>query len=212
MKTIEYNIHKYDFRGIVERYLDVTNLETLHVEHKFQEVLVYGTDQDQDLHRLFYQNMDENPEFVDLYNEFIHQCVLPNFNEQVLYQKYPTFRVHQPENLGVFAFHRDSEYNHNPKSINIFMPFTSAFDTNTVWVESERDKEDYSPMNLEYGQMNIWDGANLKHGTKLNETSVTRVSVDFRILPIRHYDENNILSSKSKNRKFVIGDYWQQVK
>ena len=47
-------------------------------------------------------------------------------------------------------------------------------------------------MNAEYGEYYIWDGANLKHGNKMNESDISRFSVDFRVLPYSKYDEDNM--------------------
>ena len=49
----------------------------------------------------------------------------------------------------------------------------------------------------------------LLHGNKLNDTGVSRVSVDFRVLPVSKYEENNKVSITNKT-KMIIGDYWEK--
>ena len=82
----------------------------------------------------------------------------------------------------VFIGTRD--YGHNPKEINFFVPQTPAFETNTLWIESEEGKEDFEPVTLKPGEFLRFDGANLMHGAKENHTGKTRVSFDFRIMPV----------------------------
>ena len=79
-------------------------------------------------------------------------------------------------NLAVGGYHKDRDYNHSEHEINFFVPLTEAFDSNTVWVESEEDKGDFSPMEASYGEYYMWNGANLTHGNKKNDTGRTRVS------------------------------------
>ena len=66
-------------------------------------------------------------------------------------------------------------------------------------------------MDTNYGEFYLWDGANLLHGNKLNDTNNTRVSFDFRILPRSKYNEDNIKESITNNTKMVIGEYWSEL-
>jgi ectoine hydroxylase-related dioxygenase (phytanoyl-CoA dioxygenase family) len=109
----------------------------------------------------------------------------------------------------VFEFHKDKQYQHNQEEVNFFLPFTDAYDTNTIWVESEEDKGDYSPINANYGQVVMWNGCHLSHGNKLNTTSNTRVSCDFRVIPLSKYDEDPNASAIYSKMKFIIGDYYK---
>ena len=214
MKTWNYNTEIYDFKKIVQQYLDYDDLSTIHADLAFDKKLTNiagdAPDQKTKIHRMFYSNMDSNPIFKETYDSFIKE-VVPEIvgTDDFLYQKFPTFRVHQPENIAVFAYHKDKEYNHSPKEINLFLPVTRAFDTNTVWAESEEDKGDYSPINCEYGEVVSWDGANLRHGNKDNKTGLTRGSFDFRILKREDYNANEIKESVSNSKKFVEGDYFE---
>ena len=91
------------------------------------------------------------------------------------------------------------------------MPLTNAFDTNTIWVESEEDKGDFAPMNCNYGEIIQWDGSNLSHGNKLNKTGKCRISVDFRVIKKSEYIESN-QSSINTSIKFAIGGYYKVTK
>lgn len=206
---IQYDTKRYDFKSKVETYLECENLELIHEREKFQETLKHGTDQSQGLHRQFYSGMDLDLEFYDLYTSFIREVVYPRFNEKLIYQKFPTFRVHQPDNIAVFGWHRDRDYNHSPAEINYFMPITKAFGTNTIWHESKQGLEDYHPMEVDYGALVEWDGANCKHGNKENDTGKTRISFDFRVLSLDDYYKYPPKESITKGTKFEIGGYFE---
>jgi len=214
MLNLFYSTNDYPFKEIVENYLNHTNLPLIHEDHSFKETLVQGTDQAQPLHRLFYDAMDAdvNQTFTNLYRSFIEEVVVPRYNYPIIFQRFPTFRVHQPSNIAVFGWHRDRDYNHHPQEINYFLPITSAFGTNTFWYESEPDKGDYQPMEAEYGEAIEWDGPNCRHGNKPSDTGETRVSFHFRVLSREVYDGNAPKESITQGAKFEIGAYYDVVK
>jgi hypothetical protein len=208
MEFINYDTEKYNFRKIIEDILETDNLEKIHLKQSY-ELFVKGTDQSTVWHRRYYDNLDK---FLPLYNEFINEVVKPTFGEDVVYQKIPTFRTQLVNNLGVFEFHRDRDYSHNEEERNFFLPFTDAYSTNTIWVESEEDKADYSPMNTLYGQVVKWNGNSLMHGNKQNNTLNTRVSVDFRCIPLSKYSEEEGAAAIYSKMKFKVGDYYEVTK
>jgi len=204
MKYINYNTKDYSFREIISQVLGEVILENLHKEENY-DVFQKGTDQSTKWHKLYYDNLDK---FLPTYNEFIKNVIQPIFGEKIVYQKIPTFRTQLVGNLGVFEFHKDKAYQHNQEEINFYLPFTDAYSTNTIWVESEEDKGDYSPMNTLYGETVMWNGCHLTHGNKLNTTLNTRVSVDFRVIPFSKYKEDEGASAIYTKMKFSIGDYY----
>ena len=209
MKAFSYSTREYPFKEIAETYLNHTNLPLIHKDHCFKETLVHGTDQAQLLHRTFYDAMDVDPNqtFINLYRRFIKEAILPRYSHPIIFQRFPTFRVHQPSNIAVFGWHRDRDYNHHPEEINYYLPVTSAFSTNTFWHESEPDKGDYQPMEAEYGEAIEWNGANCRHGN----TGETRVSFDFRILSREAYDDSTPKESITQGTKFEIGKYYDTL-
>ena len=212
MKLIKYNINEYPFTRIIEKLYDVNDLKFIHKQwsnaRTYDLLNNVRTDQKTVYHKHFYNNVDTT-NWYDTYNKFIKEVISPLFDTEILYQKIPTFRVHQPNNLAVADYHKDSDYSHSTYEVNFFLPLTHAFDNNTIWVESEVNKKDFSPMNLEVGECAQWNGSNLLHGNKTNTTGVSRVSVDFRVLPLDKYEENG-LTSITNNTKMVIGDYWSK--
>lgn len=208
MEYLKYNTEHYSFRRIIEDILETDNLEKIH-NLKDYKLFVKGTDQSTIWHKRYYNNLNK---FLPLYDKFINKIIKPTFGEDIIYQKIPTFRTQLVNNLGVFEFHRDRDYSHNKEERNFFLPFTDAYSNNTIWIESEEDKEDYSPMNVLYGQVVKWDGNNLMHGNKQNNTSNTRISVDFRCIPLSKYNEEKGTATIYSKMKFKVGDYYKTTK
>tara|TARA_Y100000004_G_scaffold196914_1_gene268738 strand:+ start:9953 stop:10624 length:672 start_codon:yes stop_codon:yes gene_type:complete len=216
MKKYSYDTDKYPFRKITEEYLKISNLEKLHEDNEFEGVLTAAggdyADQKQQLHRRFYDRMDQDTLLKERYDHFIKEIVAPLFEEEVYFQKYPTFRIHQPDNIAVFEFHKDKTYNHPEGEVNIYLPITKAYDSNTIWAESEEDKGDHAPMNADYGEFYVWDGNNLEHGNKLNETGQTRISFDFRVITKSDYNNRKDKGgSVTSDTKFILGQYYDKI-
>ena len=204
-----YNLDEYNFRHEIEKMFGTDQLERIHeIEDCDFGILDMETDQTTYLHKKFYEKVEET-KFLDDYKKFLKDVILPHFNEDLLYQKIPTFRIQVPDNISVAEFHNDKSYSHSPDEVNIFLPITEAKETYTIWSESQENLGDYSPMNAEYGEYYIWDGANLKHGNKINESNISRFSVDFRVLPFSKYDENNMQETITTKIKLKLGSYFE---
>ena len=204
-----YNLDQYGFRHEIEKMFGTKQLERIHeIEECDFGILDMETDQTTYLHKKFYAKVKET-NFLDVYKKFLKDEILPRFNEDLLYQKTPTFRIQIPNNISVAEFHNDKSYSHSPDEVNIFLPITEAKETYTIWSESRENLGDYSPMNAEYGEYYIWDGANLKHGNKINESNISRFSVDFRVLPYSKYDENNMQETITTKIKLKLGSYFE---
>lgn len=204
-----FNTSKYSFADDLAKVFDATDLSAITNDI---EVLQRENDQGTKHHKLFYAWMDSS-EFLDKYSDFIREYVRPLYSDKIVVQKKPTFRICYPNNIAVGEYHkdkwyRDGEWAEQVKELNFFLPFTDAFDTNTIWVESEQDKKDFAPMNCKYGEFIQWDGPNLLHGNKLNETGKTRISIDFRVIEYKNYlpSEHGSINLK---KKFKIGEYYE---
>jgi len=207
MKIINFDTEKYNFRNLIKDILQTDNLEGLH-KQKDYEILVREKDQSTQYHKIFYDKFKSD--FYPLYIDFIKNFIKKFYQEEIVYQKIPTFRVHLVKNLGVGEFHRDRDYNHGIDEINYWMPFTNVFDTNTIWIESEEGKGDFKPIKMEWGQLLEFDGANLLHGNKINQTNQTRVSIDFRVVPLSKFKPSDKGSINTKS-KFDIGGYFDII-
>jgi len=214
VKKYTYDCEKYNFQTIVEELFKCENLQRIHLKLpsniKYTELHKLGEDNKTWFHKKFYTPINSgNSSFQKLYEKFIWEEIADQLLfEKFLYQKSPTFRVQTPNNIAVGGWHRDRDYNHSRHGINIYLPLTPAYGTNTIWAETEEGLGDYNPFELDVGEYYIWSGANLNHGNKVNKTGNSRVSIDFRILPFDKYDPDNVKLSVSRGKQFVLGDYY----
>lgn len=211
MNKVKYNIDHFPFKQKIEQLFGVEDLSLLN-----DNVEVFSREKDQSTkyHKLYY-DWARTEEFTKLYEEFIFNIIKPLYNEQIVYQAIPTFRVAYPNNIAVGEYHKDKWYRDVNWAIdvdedNFYLPFTDAFDTNTIWVESEEDKGDFAPMNCNHGEIIQWDGSNLTHGNKINDTGKARVSIDFRVMTYSNYKPSEHGSINTKT-KFQIGGYYKTI-
>ena len=191
MNKYSYDTGKYDFAKLVKEVLSHEVLENIHNvlpgHINYNEVFNIDNDNETWIHKQFYSKLNNGwPEFLELYRKFIKEQVSLHFDVSLVYQARPTIRVH-------------------------LLPLTDAYDTNTIWAESEEDKKDYSAMDAKYGEYYIWKGSCLSHGNKLNNTEQSRVSFDFRIIPKSQYRPESYKSSRNQKKKFQVGDYYEEI-
>jgi len=204
---IQYDTERFPFKKVIKEILQVADLEKLH-ELENYDVLDREKDQSTKWHRSYYENFEEK--FKPLYLEFVNH-LKERFNyEEIIYQKIPTFRAQLVENLGVGEWHKDRAYQHGITEVNFWLPFTDTYDTNTIWSESKEDECDYRPYNVKYGEVLVFDGANLTHGNKINKTKDTRVSVDFRLVDPSKFVNNKGLSVNGIT-SFTLGGYFEKM-
>jgi hypothetical protein len=201
--VIRYDLGEYAFAAVVADHLNVRDLSRCHELVEYA-LFTRETDQRTVFHRRFYGIGNR---FFEIYGRFVKRVAEPFIGEPVVYQRIPTFRVHLPENVGVGEFHRDRDYNHQPSEINFWLPLTDAWDSNSIYIESAEGREDYQPQAVRYGEVLVFDGANLKHGNHVNRTGCTRVSFDFRVIPKSRYVDSD-RTSVNTNVPFKVGGYF----
>jgi hypothetical protein len=133
-----------------------------------------------------YQSSTPYQKFVSLYEKFIVDVVAPHINDPqgLLYQFPPTLRISMPAAHAYIKPHRDGDYKfHQEQEVNFWVPVTSVFGNNTLFIESAPDAQDFHPLELQYGQMARFWGYACKHYTVPNDSDHTRVSFDFRVIP-----------------------------
>ncbi|MDA9801497.1 hypothetical protein N9C88_03545 [Candidatus Pseudothioglobus singularis] len=221
----DFDINTFNFYELFIKHLssfgaDNLNCLHLHVPKEFLPNKIVDVENDQALefYKILYSidkgynltNEEQNGVFLNTYKEFVFHLSSEIFKEKLVFQRKPTLRVHFPGNKSVGAFHRDRDYNHPVEEINIWIPITSVINTNSIWIESEFDKGDHSPVNLNYGQGIIFDSG-LSHGNMINEENLTRLSFDFRVIPISSWKKisnKQLKTSVDQNLKLEIGDYY----
>ena len=210
---IEYDTTRFPFRNIVSKMLGLTDsksqLENLHLLKSY-DLIKRENDQKTDWHKLYYNNFIAH--FKDTYLALVQDLKNRYRYQEIIYQRIPTFRVQLANgNLAVGEWHKDKAYNHGVSELNFWMPFVNTNDLNTIWMESKEDKGDFKPYTVKYGEILVFDGANVYHGNKQNNSEETRVSVDFRLVdPARFIPSNS--GSINMEVKFDIGGYFEIIK
>jgi hypothetical protein len=186
---IAYDTTRFPFAGWLARALfRVSQLDELHDawrRHKAAKGLSseLGYADNLRLRALMQQLPDDSP-FYTLYRGFVRRVIAPAFGGRISYASHPKMRVHLAGTPTVSKWHRDVTVTMRPELITVWLPFTSAFGSNTLWVESGYGTADHRPIDVAYGQALIFDGGYLEHGTVANCTAKSRVSVDFRFSTI----------------------------
>ena len=215
MKKLEYNPDDYKFTKIVTDLFEI-ELNNLHTkaENTYELFTTVGKDSNTEFHKCFYKYLNDNGnEIKEEYTKFINNVVLPFLDlEEVLVQKFPSFRVQLPNNLAVVINHYDSDniHQHPTGEINFIHALTDMYDTNTVYVEKMPLLDEYEPILLKAGETICFNGNKCKHHNKINNTGKTRVSWDFRVLPLNYYKEDNIGRTASTNKKYIENSYYQR--
>ncbi len=217
MKIFKYDKQYYNFIDLVSEVFEVSDLTSLHINRQdliTDERLNLYTESSTKFHDTFYTKLNDNwIELYELYDDFIHNEIVKVINEPFHYQKWPSFRVHIPNDQAIHTFHSDGDplHKHPPGEINFFLPLTRCYGTNTIWVESQPMKLDFKPIELKYGQYSMFNGNQCMHGNKPNKTNLTRVSFDFRIMPVSKYDPTWNVDSPTSHTKFIVGEYYKEL-
>ena len=103
----------------------------------------------------------------------------------ILYQRDPNFRCHLPDTGHLLVHkHCDADYHHQQNEVNFWLAITRSFGNNTLWSESSPGRGDFHPFELEVGEMKQFWGNQCSHYTVPNDTDHTRITIDFRIIPL----------------------------
>ena len=147
------------------------------------------------------------------YVKFLDNYVSKLFSEGIYYQTVPTFRFHFPQQKGYEwedRYHTDVMLGHPPYELNLWLPFTKVFGSNSMRISSLKDSLNFiknseydfelfasnvqynkewiselrnksNALNMDYGEYIFFDPRCL-HCTQYNDTDITRISMDIRII------------------------------
>tara|TARA_R110001583_G_scaffold173021_1_gene326846 strand:+ start:185 stop:871 length:687 start_codon:yes stop_codon:yes gene_type:complete len=218
---VKYDLAKYNFPKILCDKFEVKGLNALHthLDNKGTQggkMMDLGNDTHSKFHNIFYRNMNSYwPDFHDTWRSFIIEVIKPTFpeEEKIIYQSFPSFRIQYPNSKAIWVWHydNDGDHGHPLGEINVMIPLTKMFGTNTVWKESISGLADYSPLQLSPGELALWNGNRCKHGNKINETGVTRVSFDIRVLPRKFYKPDYSGKTATTGKSYTIGGYYSEI-
>ncbi len=220
---VPYDHAVYDFQTVVQRIFGVDDLQQTHMlRPPVEEQITFDEDTKTWFHRTYYSS-PHYPELIALYDRFVREEVLPLYPDTAhAVQIDPSFRIHLPNNTALgkrdddvgetIGLHCDSDYNHQPGEINFILPLTPMFGTNSVYVESAPEKGDFHPAEVPVGSLFCFYGNKCRHYNRRNDTGVSRLSLDFRIIPMKDYDPAWSSVSIHGKRPLTLGGYFKEVK
>jgi hypothetical protein len=242
-KIYEYNNNNYNFYNSLnehyKKYKSFIDLENIHnlltsdditneQKNYYKEIPIFGkTDRNSIFVEDFYNFIDTDYTFLYEYIKFIKNVIKPLFplEHKLLVQKTPNIRLHLPNcsNIGkrdtdqykdIIGLHYDGEFGHPAEEMNIVLPITEMFDTNSIYYEafpnSSIDVYNYLSINIKKNNFFVGYLNQCKHYNKINKTGQTRVSLDFRIIPYSKYKKSENVSATS-SIKFDIGNYYMLI-
>jgi hypothetical protein len=130
-------------------------------------------------------SLKDDSRFYRLYHQFVVGVVAALYRGSISYSSHPTFRVHLAGSPAVSKWHRDVDVTGRMDQINAWVPLVDVSGSNSLWIEQNYGGEDYRPVTLRYGEILLFDGGLLSHGSVANTTAITRVGMDFRFAPKR---------------------------
>ena len=217
LEYYNYDMSKYNFVSFFQRLFNCRELSKIHdLGNDYPFFSEPGIDSDTKYHKAFYDYM-RNPEaskdFLHTYKEFIKHEIAPKIGAKkyLIYQKWPSFRIHLPNNVAVGGWHKDGDYNHPSGEINFILAITDMYESNTTITETEPGKKDFRQIELSPGMIAQFNGNQCTHGNLPNRTGVTRISFDFRVMLPEDYNENHKALSLSKGNKFLLGHYYEKM-
>jgi len=224
MNVFSYDTTVYKFDEIIKKIFDVSSLTDIHTYSDINNGIVSRTaDTSTHYHKKFYES-EHYSEFIQLYYKFVKEVILPIFDTtdyQFVVQKDAAFRINPPNGTalgfcpndpdGKIGFHCDSDYNHQPGEINFILTMSGQSGNNSCYIETSPHSEIYKSVDIKYGEFISFYGNKCRHYNRLNDTGVSRVSIDFRVMPISKYDSTYSLTSVTKGKQFIIGDYYMVI-
>lgn len=211
-KNLSHEINKY-----LKNALKIEALEDSHTILESNEKLLYGTDQKTFIHKTFYKELDDPNSKINYLYRTLAENICRNseyaeFYDEWAIQRFPSFRAQFPNNISVFEFHKDSDYSHPLGEINNFLAVTECKDSAALHIEKNLGWENYQPLNLKSGELAQINTSIFKHGDFKNKEGFTRISIDFRFIPIKAIKNNKIGESITANKRMDESSYYYLFK
>lgn len=155
--------------------------------------------------------------YQSVYEDFLLQVVLPHLRTELakfdirestfFCQQTACLRIQPPSAHPLTSPHKDAMYGHQPGQLNFWIPLTRAFGCNSLFAESFPGKADFQAFEvLEPGCMIRFYGSQCLHFTEANTTPITRVSLDFRVVPGQWFETDFAGSRADGKQKFTSGE------
>lgn len=244
-----YDIARYGFerefrRLILEKGLararDLDGIPGLSNLHEILPSELTDLD-DTELNNMSKAFYDTDEAFLETYRCFIKDVLSPLFGTELWFQATPTIRFHFPRQKGFnwkTRYHSDIMLGHPPQEVNIWLPVTRTFGTNSMRIAGrgasmeaiagcgfdfdelalkvQRDETFQqhcaaitAPVELLPGEFLIFDPRCL-HATQYNDTEATRISIDFRVVAVADHARMRLPYRGTGRRRmlFAPGHYY----
>ncbi len=182
-------------------------LATLHTQVGPYALFTPGADNTTETHQKFYA---QHEQVRSLYFALVKRIITDVIGEPCYVQAIPTYRFGLPDNRWVGSYHRDSDFGHSDYELNAICALTPMHASAALHVEQNAGKYDFQPLNLEMGEVVLFDHIDRLHGCPLNRESVSVASIDFRFVPQRFAEAAFTNAARSVNTAtaFLPGCYF----
>jgi sporadic carbohydrate cluster 2OG-Fe(II) oxygenase/sporadic carbohydrate cluster protein (TIGR04323 family) len=196
--TLKYNFNEWALSIAKEICPDIEDLEKMHLHVSPFELSKIKKE---------FHNKCNQSHFMEMVDQFMEEYIPPLIGDKkYLIQRNPTLRIVEPNqsnNGRRLYFHKGTWVGNGSGLRTVWMPFTRTFDSNSMQMINFDDSNILSqkcidehwslekfemvcmknsfPINLNYGESFLFFQDHL-HGNVNNETEITRVSMDVRIL------------------------------
>lgn len=183
---LPYDTRRFPFAAVLSRDVyKVRQLDRLHdfllAQRRAERRPDRGpTHRDNLALRAMMERQHEGADFWKLYHGFMLAVLAPLVGRGISYTSNPKTRVHLAGTPSVSSFHHDLCVTRRIDQVNFWMPFTDVEGDTALWLESDYGRGDFAPVPVRYGQVLIFDGGYLGHGSVENRSDRTRVSLDIR--------------------------------
>ena len=158
---------------------------------------------------------DKRASFLEAFESLVLHQIIPWIAEimrcdRVVFQSFPCVRVHRPHEFSIGP-HCDAQYQLPEGNLNVYLPLTKIWHTNSLYLETEPGLEDFHPLMLDYGEFTTFNGCLGTHFAVENLTDATRVSLDFRVAPGNCFEKD--VSKQTMDFKVgpVKGSYYSEA-
>ena len=165
-----------------------------------------GSDNTTETHQQFYSQHAEQEQL------YLALCrlVVEVIGEPCFVQRIPTYRFGLPGNRWVGNYHRDSDFGHSNYEFNAICALTVMKGSAALHVERDAGSHCFDPLELDAGELILFDHIDRLHGCPLNREGVSVASIDFRFVPERFSTEAFRTDATSLNTgtAFLPGHYF----
>lgn len=184
---LRYDTARYPFAAVLSRdAFKVKRLERLHDYLVRQREREGGrsrplTHRDNLAMRALMEREWSGGVVAQLYQAFMSGVIATAVGSGISFTSRPKARVHLAGTPSVSSFHHDLCVTQRRDQINAWIPFVDVDGTATLWLESDYGCGDFTPVPVRYGEILVFDGGYLGHGSVDNRSDTTRVSIDLRL-------------------------------